>query len=161
MLYIILIERFNGNKLLVGNQYGVRKGIGTVDAIFKLTNEILTALNNTMVGGVSCNFEKASDSVNHCLLLSKLPYYGVSGKANVLLESYLQNRYQKVKISNSYPNSNSLKTCLVCFLLVLNYILLLYNPKKFKLILKKFLCENYFDSLDEYFEQKKFVTRSN
>jgi len=29
------------------------------------------------------------------------------------------------------------------------------NPKKFKLILQKFLYENYFYSLDEYFELQK------
>jgi len=29
------------------------------------------------------------------------------------------------------------------------------NSKKFKLILQKFLYENSFDSLDEYFEQQK------
>jgi hypothetical protein len=30
----------------VANQFGFRKGIATEDAIFKLTNEILTALNS-------------------------------------------------------------------------------------------------------------------
>jgi hypothetical protein len=40
-LRIKLTEHFNTNKLLVGNQFGFRKGIATEDAIFKLTNEIL------------------------------------------------------------------------------------------------------------------------
>jgi hypothetical protein len=64
------------------------KGIATEDAIFKLTNEILNALNSkTMVGIIFCDLEKALDSVNHDLLLSKLPYYRISGKAKLLLES--------------------------------------------------------------------------
>jgi hypothetical protein len=29
------------------------------------------------------------------------------------------------------------------------------NPKKFKLVLQKFLYENYFYSLDEYFQSRK------
>jgi hypothetical protein len=33
-LYIKLTEHFNTNKLLVGNQFGFRKGIATEDAIF-------------------------------------------------------------------------------------------------------------------------------
>jgi hypothetical protein len=45
-LYIRLIEHFNANKLLVGNQFGFRKGIATEDAIFKLTNEVLNASNH-------------------------------------------------------------------------------------------------------------------
>jgi len=34
-------------------------------------------------------------------------YYGISGKAKLLLESYIQNRYQRVHITNSYLNSNA------------------------------------------------------
>ena len=98
---------FNSNKLLVGNQFGFRKVIATEDAIFKLTNEILNALNNkTLAGSIFCDLEKAFNSVNRDVLLSKLPYYGVRGKAELLLESYLQNRYQVVQI-NSYLNSNT------------------------------------------------------
>jgi len=92
----------------VGNQFGFRKGTATENAIFKLTNEILNALNNkTMAGSIFCDLEKAFDSVNYDILLSKLPYYGISGKAKLLLDSYLQNRYQTVKITNLYSNSNT------------------------------------------------------
>jgi len=45
-LCIGLTEHFNTNKLLVENQFGFRKGTATEDATFKLTNEILKALNN-------------------------------------------------------------------------------------------------------------------
>jgi len=45
-LFNRLTAHFNTNKLLVGNQFGFRKGIATEDAIFKLINETLNALNN-------------------------------------------------------------------------------------------------------------------
>ena len=62
-LYITLTEHLNSNKLLVGNHFGFRKGMANEDAIFKLTNEILNALNNkTMAGSIFCDLEKAFDS---------------------------------------------------------------------------------------------------
>ena len=45
-------------------------------------------------GSVFCDLQKAFDTVNHKLLLDKLQYYGIEGKTKILLESYLQNRYQ-------------------------------------------------------------------
>jgi hypothetical protein len=60
-----------------------------------------------MAGSNFCDLEKVFDSVNHDLLLSKLPYYGINGKAKLLLESYLKNRCQRVQITNSYFNSNT------------------------------------------------------
>jgi hypothetical protein len=60
----------------VENQFGFRKSIATDDAIFKLTNVILNALNNKiMAGSIFCDLEKAFDSVNQDTLLSQLPYY--------------------------------------------------------------------------------------
>jgi len=107
--YITLTEHFNSNKLLVGNQFGFRKGVATEDAIFKLKNEILNALNNkTIAGSIFCYLEKACNSVNHDILLSKLLYCGIRGKAKLLLESYVQNRYQRVQIINLYLNSNTI-----------------------------------------------------
>jgi len=133
-LYIRLTEHCNSNKLLVGNQFGFRKGIATEDDIFKLTNGILNALNNkTMAGSIFCDLEKIFDSVNHAILPSKLPYYEKRGKVKLLVESYVQNRYKGVQIINSYLNSNTVSELtkirygvpqgsILCPLLLLIYI---------------------------------------
>jgi len=60
-----------------------------------------------MVGSIFCFLEKAFDSVNHNLLLSKLPYYEISGKVKLLLNYCLQNRHQRVQIMTLYLNSNT------------------------------------------------------
>jgi len=60
-----------------------------------------------MACSIFCDLEKAFVSVNHDILLSKLPYYGINGEAKLLLESYLQNIYQRFQITNSYSNSNT------------------------------------------------------
>jgi hypothetical protein len=54
-----------------------------------------------MAGTMFCDLDKAFDSVNQTILQSKLPYCGIRGKARLLLESLLQNRYQRVQIINS------------------------------------------------------------
>ena len=49
---------------------------------------------------VFLDFANAFDIVDHRILLSKLQNYGIRGIARDLLESYLTNRKQVVKIGN-------------------------------------------------------------
>jgi CRISPR/Cas system-associated endonuclease Cas3-HD len=70
-------------------------------ASYKLTNDILTSLNNKLlVGGDFRDLQKAFDCVDHYLLLSKMHWYGISSKGYNLIQSYLKNRYQRVIIAN-------------------------------------------------------------
>ena len=45
--------------------------------------------NKLRVGGIFCDLEKAFDCVNHDMLLSKLEFYAITGRDNVLYKSYL------------------------------------------------------------------------
>jgi hypothetical protein len=60
-----------------------------------------------MVGAIFCDLEKAFNSVNHDILLSKLTYYGATHNAKLLLESHLSDRHQRVQIINSNLNQNT------------------------------------------------------
>ena len=117
--YSRLMGHLNINKILVEEHFGFRKNLATEEAIYKLTNEILRALtlillmwriwwacnnaskwqmgfnlafkglnNMSMVGGIFCDLEKAFDSRSH-EILSKVTYYGITGKAKLLFESCL------------------------------------------------------------------------
>jgi hypothetical protein len=101
-----LPEYITLNNLLTDQQFGFRKGYSNDEVIFKLTHEVMNALNGkSMVGSIFFDLEKAFNSVNHSLLIKKLPYYGISDKAKLLIESYLSNRYQHVLLKNSRTNS--------------------------------------------------------
>jgi len=94
------------NNILVKEQFGFRCNISTEMAIYTLINNILSSLNNRITdGGLFCDFQKAFDCINYDILLSKMKFYGVTGVANKLMESYLRNRYQRV-IINAHNNSN-------------------------------------------------------
>jgi hypothetical protein len=97
--------------ILGTEQYGFRIGLKTDNAIYKLTAEILNAMNNKLLaGGIFCDLEKAFDCVDHDILLSKLKFYGISGKDLALFHSYLDNRHFRTAIYNDSDNSNKVSS---------------------------------------------------
>jgi len=88
-------------------RYGLRVGNRTNNANYKLTTDILNAMNNKLlVGGNLCHLEKALDCVNCDILLSKLILYGISDKDFQLYQSYLGNRYCRTAIYSDSENSD-------------------------------------------------------
>jgi hypothetical protein len=104
ILAIIMFKRLEqyleSNNILTTEQFGFRKGVHTENAVFSLTDNIITSLNQRQqVGGIFCDLTKPFDCVNHTILLNKLHYYRIRGKCHFWFKSYLENRKQRVCIS--------------------------------------------------------------
>ena len=83
-------------------QFGFRKKHSTEHAILSIVEEIRKNLDNGIFTcGVFIDLEKAFDTVNHKIILSKLEHYGIRDNALKWLISYLMNRKQFVKLNGS------------------------------------------------------------
>jgi len=65
---------------------------------------IINLNDNNKVMGIFLDLKKAFDSVNHNILISKLEYAGVRGKALNLFSYFLVGRYQAVRVNNDLSN---------------------------------------------------------
>ena len=84
------------------NQFGFRKRHSTNHALITKTEKIRHILhNNHYMCGVFLDFQKAFDTVNHDILLSKLHYYGIRDTPFKLIKLYLTNRKQYTYINES------------------------------------------------------------
>ena len=90
-------------------QFGFREKHNTTHAILTLINKITQASDqHCHTIGVFLDFSKAFDTINHDILLYKLSYYGIRGKALEWFRSYLQNRRQFVSIHNKTSSTHDI-----------------------------------------------------
>ena len=100
LIFNRIIQFLEHNKIIYCKQFGFRKDFSTAHAIITLIENVQSALdNNKFACGIFIDLEKACDTVDHNILLSKIIYYGTRGIANDWFKSYLNNQSQFVSIN--------------------------------------------------------------
>ncbi len=98
----------NTTRFQIAN-YGFRKSKSTEQPFFSFLKDVASSLDqNEATIGIFLDLSKAFDVIDHNILLSKLPSYGIRGIALDWLCSYLKQRSQKVEIP--YWNDGTLCT---------------------------------------------------
>ena len=70
LIYARLLDHINASCIPVNEQYGLKTQSSTEQATFSLINNILIAVNNNLkTGGNFCDLQKASDCVDHKILM--------------------------------------------------------------------------------------------
>ena len=82
---------------------GFRTAYNAQHALVRMIEKWKTSLDNGVdIGAILMDLSKAFDCIKHDLLLAKLGAYGFSPEALRLVDSFLENRHQRVKINRSF-----------------------------------------------------------
>ena len=111
VMYERLYKFLGKHDILYALQFGFRASHSINHALVSLTETIKDSLDNRKFGcGIFIDLQKAFDTVNHDILLTKLEHYGIRGTSLDWFRSYLSERKQYVSVNGS--NSSHLNvTC--------------------------------------------------
>ena len=99
LMYKRLYTFLNSNNIY-NLQFGFRQQYSTSHALVNITENIRKALDGGNIGcGIFVDLQKAFDTVDHQILLTKLNHYGICGVSNDWFKSYLSNQNQYVSIN--------------------------------------------------------------
>ena len=100
LMYKRLYTFLNSNNIIYNLQFGFRQQYSTSHALVNITENIRKALDG---GNIACGIfvvlQKAFDTVDHQIFLTKLNHYGIRGVSNDWFKSYLSNRNQYASIN--------------------------------------------------------------
>jgi hypothetical protein len=104
-----LNSHFNHNKCISDFQSAYRKNHSTETALCRIYNDLLHNIQDSKSSIlIMLDLSSAFDTIDHNLLLSDLADTGIKNKALSLLKSYLEHRFQRVKVNDSLSSLNEL-----------------------------------------------------
>ena len=107
LMYSRLYSFLNIYNCISELQFGFRAKHSTSHALISITEKIREALDTGHFAcGIFIDLQKAFDTVDHDILVSKLEYYGARGVVKNWFSSYLHNRKQFVTINGFNSSLN-------------------------------------------------------
>lgn len=92
------------------NQFGFRQGMNTETALLEFMDSVSNGLNRgKRVSGLFLDIQKAFDTVDHEILLSKLYNCGIRGVVHRWFRSYLLERKQCVRVNGKLSDKGYIK----------------------------------------------------
>ena len=99
-MYKRVYQFLTENNIIYDLQFGFRQNFSTAHALVNLTENIRQALDEGYIGcGIFVDLQKAFDTVDHEILLSKRNHYDILGVSNDWFRSYLSDHQHNVSIS--------------------------------------------------------------
>ena len=99
------INYLDSNEILTHHQNGFRLGRSTIATISDFTDDIFSAIDlQKMMYALYIDFRKASDCINHSILISKLGKVGFHSETVNWFRSYLFNWSQRTLANGRIPN---------------------------------------------------------
>ena len=106
LIYNQLYDYFD--KILLPSRCGFRKVYSSQHCLLAMLENFKKSVDNgNEFGALLTDCFKAFDCIDHELLIAKLFWYGASTTALKLIQSYLTNRTQRIKVNNSFSSRRS------------------------------------------------------
>ena len=97
-------------KKLSTKQYGFRPKHSSVLALIDFTEELRKNMDDKLTSQACfIDLSKASDTIKHERLISKLEFCGFRGKYLNLIKNFLANRYQFVELDSCWSEKKMIK----------------------------------------------------